>query len=422
MASFLVPKISTSFDCQLTLPGSKSIALRQMAISALTDGATTLAGVPWCDDIEAMLDCLAQLGVGVTRDETSVTLQGPMNFSDPVALDARMSGASTRLLIGLAALRSGSTTIDGHPSLRVRTNQPLFDVLAAHGVKVESESGGLPAVLSGPIQDVDEVSVDGSISSQYITALLLIAPYIGEGLEIAITGNLVSRPYIDITINEMSKRGAHAEWLDSTRLRVTPTRYQAQTLTIEGDATAASYFLALATLHGSTLTINNLGDSTHQGDYGFVEVMATLGAEITSTPATTTVTGPSALNPLPNIDMTTMPDAALTLITLAAAIPSATTITGLSTLHHKECDRLECSVAELQKLGVQTGHTTDSISVPYTTPEEIAPATLTTYHDHRMAMAFSVLGSLTGTLTVDDEFVVGKTYPNYWQDYAFCVR
>ena len=191
---------------------------------------------------------------------------------------------------------------------------------------------------------------------------------------------------------------------------------------MEGDATAASYFLALATLHGSKISIPNLGQQTEQGDFAFAQVMVKLGARLQADQESLLIEGPEALQPLAQIDMTTMPDAALTLIAMAPLIPGETTITGLSTLHHKECDRLECSARALQAMGVGVTTTEDSITVPYTDVQDLKPHLLNTHHDHRMAMAFSTLGSISGTITVDEKAVVAKTYPHYWDDYESLAR
>ncbi len=418
---YRIPRINRPFQASVKLPGSKSIALRQLVISALASGTSTLEGVPVCDDTAAMLECLTRLGLEVAAQDSTVTVGGNMNLTDDVVLDARMSGASTRLLLGLAALRTGSTLIDGHASLQARTNAPLLDTLQYYGCQVDSPSGGLPTRIRGPLQTNGTLTVDGSISSQYITALLLIAPYLHGATSLEISGELVSRPYIDITIAEMAKRGILAQWQGADALHVTGGRYTSGAVTIEGDATAATYFSALATVHGSRVTLENLGADTQQGDYAFCDVMAQLGATVESTPSSTTIQGPPELECVSAhgapTDMQSLPDAALTLIAMAPLLGTPVRLSGLSTLHHKECDRLACPVAEFAKMGISATADEGSITIEPIDPSDIRAHTLSTYHDHRMAMAFSVLGSVTGTLTVDDAAVVNKTYPSYWSDY-----
>ncbi len=417
---YLVPRITRPFDAHITLPGSKSIALRQLAIAALTDGCTVLHGVPPCDDTDAMLDCLGALGVQVhAQPDQSLQVQGPMQLDGEVHLNPRMSGASTRLLIGLAALRRGPTHIDGHGSLRVRTNAPLYEVLRRHGCRVDDHQGGLPVTLQGPITNASHLQIDGSLSSQYITALLVIAPLLAEPdkpVHIELSSQVVSRPYIDITLTEMAKRGADAAWRGGETLVVQAGAYQPGEYRVEGDATAATYFTALATLHSGRVTLDNLGHGTHQGDYGFCRIMESLGAQVTSSDDSTTVQGPGNLKPLPSQDMTTMPDAALTLIALSPLLPDGAHITGLSSLHHKECDRLKSPAAEFVPMGISAQTTHDSIRVQ-PLDGSMHSHVLTTYHDHRMAMAFSILGSVSGNLSIDDKAVVDKTFPAYWQAY-----
>jgi len=417
---YLIPQISGSFSATITLPGSKSIALRQLAIAAVTEGETRILGVPPCDDTEAMLDCLAQLGTLVRREDDQIIVTGPMDYTNDVTLNARMSGASTRLLLGLAALRRGRTIIDGHASLRARTNAPLYDVLAAHGCRIRSDNGGLPVTLQGPIQPTSELHIDGSLSSQYVTALLIAAPLFAaeDTQRICIDGDLVSRPYIDITLNEMAKRGVSPRWSGERDITVARGSYSPGKVAVEGDATAATYFAALATLHGGEVELTNLGSDSKQGDYRFFDVMERVGAHIERHPGSTKITGPDSTTPLGTVDMNDMPDAALTLIALAPMLPGATDITGLSSLHHKECDRLECPAAEMRHLGIRGITSADAIHIEPVEPSAIQPHVLNTYHDHRMAMAFSLPGSVSGTLHVDDKHVVDKTYPNYWRDYA----
>ena len=417
---YLIPRITRPFDVTFELPGSKSIALRQMAMCAMTRGKTVLRGVPVCDDSLAMASCLEKLGLSVKATENAMEITGPMNLVDSITLDARMSGASARLLIALAALRSGVTHIDGHESLQARTNQPLLDTLEKAGCKIESRDGHLPLSIQGPINPISSLVIDGSISSQYVTALLVISVGLEKPISerISIEGDLVSKPYIDITLNEMRKRGVRAAWEDKHTIKIDRQRgYQKKDLQVEGDATAASYAASLACIHKGKVTFTNLGNSSLQGDYQYLEILKQLGAKITATESTTTVTGPKQLMTLKSIDMKEMPDTALTLIAFAPLLEDEITISGLSSLHHKECDRLECPAAEMVKMGIEVETTDETITIRPAATDKIKDLVLSTYHDHRMAMAFSLIGSVTGKLTIDDQSVVNKTYPNFWKDF-----
>ena len=417
--SYQIPPLTKRFDTQVTLPGSKSIALRQLAMSALVNGKTTLRGIPECDDIDAMIECLGNLGAKIQQRNDELEISGPIDLSDKtVSINARMSGASTRILIGMAALRKGLTRIDGHESLRKRTNEPLLNALEQMGCYVKRERGGLPVEIKGPVMSPG-FEIAGNISSQYVTALLLISPFVNreKSVVINITGDLVSKPYIDITVNEMRKRGLRIRWSGSRHLVVESGSYSDGEYSIEGDATAASYFSAIATIHNSSVNFPNLGSNTVQGDYFFFEVMEQLGAKVEREDQSTNVSGSIQLEGLGDLDMNNHPDVALTLIAMSPLIPGTTKISGLSSLHHKECDRLDCPAAEFKIMGVPFRKTDTSITIDEITTGSIKPHTLCTYHDHRMAMAFSVLASKTGSITIDDKNVVDKTYPNYWVDY-----
>ena len=417
--SYQIPPLTKRFDTQVTLPGSKSIALRQLAMSALVNGKTTLRGIPECDDIDAMIECLGNLGAKIQQRNNELEISGPIDLSDKtVSINARMSGASTRILIGMAALRKGLTRIDGHESLRKRTNEPLLNALEQMGCYVKRERGGLPVEIKGPVMSPG-FEIAGNISSQYVTALLLISPFVNreKSVVINITGDLVSKPYIDITVNEMRKRGLRIRWSGSRHLVVESGSYSDGEYSIEGDATAASYFSAIATIHNSSVNFPNLGSNSVQGDYFFFEVMEQLGAKVEREDQSTNVSGSLQLEGLGDLDMNNHPDVALTLIAMSPLIPGTTKISGLSSLHHKECDRLDCPAAEFKIMGVPFRKTDTSITIDEITTGSIKPHTLCTYHDHRMAMAFSVLASKTGSITIDDKNVVDKTYPNYWVDY-----
>ena len=221
--SYQIPPLTKKFDTQVTLPGSKSIALRQLAISALVDGKTILSGIPECDDIDAMIECLGTLGVRIQRTKNELEISGPIDLSDKtVSINTRMSGASTRILIGLAALRKGLTRIDGHESLRKRTNEPLLKTLEQMGCIVKREGVGLPVEIRGPVMS-PELEIAGNISSQYVTALLLISPFLNqeEGVAIKIKGDLVSKPYRYHGKRDAQKRfTSQMEWITRSSSRV----------------------------------------------------------------------------------------------------------------------------------------------------------------------------------------------------------
>ena len=416
-------------DFAVGLPGSKSLTLRDCAIAALADGESTIRFPGECDDYWRMKDCLRRLGIAVDDSEGEVVRiagRGGAFGAGTIELFTGQSAVSTRLLLAMAALRPGLTRIDGHVSMRARPNKPLCDALAALGARLDSTNDGyLPTDVSGSAALRGPVTVPSDISSQYLTSLLIIAPLLKDGLTIEVAGKLTSKPYVDLTLDEMAKFGVQVENRDYGELRVAPQAYRAIELGVEGDASAASYFAALATLHGGTVRFENLGTSTRQGDYAFFGLCEKLGASVRRSESRTEISGPSAgLGSFTgDVDMTSMPDVAPTLMMIAPFLSTPTRITGLATLRVKECDRIAAPARELRKLGVSLEEGPDYMRIDPIGAEALArrePVDIGTYHDHRIAMSFGVLGSKLQGLRILDPGCVAKTYPNYWRDWQRC--
>lgn len=422
----LAPWPSGAFEFATGLPGSKSLTLRDCAIAALADGPSTIHFPGECDDYWRMKDCLRRLGIAVDdslEDVVRITGRGGRFAEGDIELFTGQSAVSTRLLLAMTALRPGVTTIDGHISMRVRPNKALVDALATLGANMQSANDGhLPTTVTGNINLRGPVRVPSNISSQYLTSLLIIAPLLHDGLIIEVEGELTSKPYVDLTLDEMAKFGVNVENHGYRQLRVAPQAYRAGTIDVEGDASAASYFAALATLHGGRITLSNLGTRTRQGDYGFMGLCERLGASVRRNADSTVIEGPPVLSRAfgEAVDMTSMPDVAPTLMMLAPFLPTATRITGLATLRVKECDRIAAPTRELRKLGVTVEEGPDYMVIqPLAGAPPSRPATIDieTYHDHRIAMSFGVLGSRLPGLRILDPGCVAKTYPNYWKDW-----
>jgi len=418
------------FDFAVGLPGSKSLTLRDCAIAALAGGTSTIRYPGECDDYWRMKDCLARLGVAVDDSESDtvrITGQGGAFASGAIELFTGQSAVSTRLLLAMAALRPDLTVIDGHVSMRARPNKPLVDALVHLGARLESTNDGyLPTRVTGSGELRGPVQVPSDISSQYLTSLLIIAPLLKDGLTIQVAGKLTSKPYVDLTLDEMAKFGVQVDNRDDYgELRVAPQPYRARELGVEGDASAASYFAALATLHGSRVRFENLGTATRQGDYAFLGLCEQLGASVRRSEHHTEIAGPVgglATFSRP-VDMTSMPDVAPTLMMIAPFLATPTRITGLATLRVKECDRIAAPARELRKLGVSLEEGPDYMVIEPLGAEaraRTAPVDITTYHDHRIAMSFGVLGSKLHGLRILDPGCVAKTYPKYWQDWERC--
>jgi 3-phosphoshikimate 1-carboxyvinyltransferase len=267
------------------------------------------------------------------------------------------------------------------------------------------------------------VRVPGNISSQYLTSLLIIAPLIEGGLAIEVEGDLTSKPYVDLTLDEMAKFGVRVDNQDYRKLVVAQQAYRAVDIDVEGDASAASYFAALAVLHGGEVTLSNLGSGTRQGDYAFLALCERLGARVDRSPGRTHIRGPASLTAGFDgaVDMTAMPDVAPTLMMLCPFLATPTRITGLATLRVKECDRIAAPTRELRKLGITVEEGPDYMVIEPMKPTGLQapprPVEIETYHDHRIAMSFGVLGSRLPGLRILDPGCVAKTYPNYWRDW-----
>ena len=432
-----IGKVREPFDIALTLPGSKSIALRQLVMSALASEKTSLIGVPRCDDIDAMVRALSQLGAGIEADGRSrLVVAAPETLAAGEAhLDVALSGVSLRFLLAVAALRRDATHLDGRAPLRVRPNRDMIEALRQLGCQAQAadEDGHLPISVAGPDDWAREVEVGTRVSSQYLSGLMLIAPRLPHGLTLRPKDEPVSASYVEVTRVEMAKRGVPvriqgARGFPSQRedergstsernaIRIEPAPYRGGTVSIEGDASAATYFAGLATLHASTVHFANLGAGTTQGDFAFFDVCRKLGADVQIERDTVSIAGPARPRAIGHVDMEDMPDASTTLMAVAPFLPAATHITGLSTLRHKECDRIACSVRELRKAGVEVEEGPDWVRVqPVSTPR---PARFATYDDHRMAMSLAVFASGVGGCAILDPGCVAKTYADFWEDMA----
>ena len=419
-----VDVLNGKFDVALSLPGSKSITLRDAVLASLARGQSVLEFPADCDDFSRISQALTELGIAMSSGadgSMSILGMGGRFRSGAVLLDAGLSGTAARFLIALALLRSDETTIDGLPPLRARPNKHLIDAIAYLGASVQSTNDGyLPVSIRGLDVCKRAIRVRGDRSSQYLSALLLVGPLLPEGLELDVDGELVSRPYIDVTLREMLRFGVRVERDGYRRFRVPPQAYQPAVVRVEGDASAASYHAALATVHGGSVTFTNLGKTSAQGDFRFLEICEMLGAVVDRRDETTTVTGPPGgqMRPLrAEVNMESMPDTALTLIAIAPLIPGGARITGLGTLRIKECDRISIPAQQLNKIGVQTDEGPDYLYVSELHPRRNQPiVSIETHDDHRVAMSFTVLGTKLGNLQIHDPACVAKSYPKFWVD------
>ncbi len=410
---------------EVRVPPSKSIANRALICAALAEGSSEIIGIAPGDDTVAMIGCLEQLGCGIgVRDHDAervadVIGTGGELTPGPMTLDAGLAGTTSRFITALAALGSGEYTIDGAPPLRERPMGPLHDSLAALGASVvhgETE-GHLPVTVAGPLRRADAVVMPGDVSSQYITAMMLIAPYVPGGLNLWLSTGLVSRPYLEMTREVMAAFGHDAVELRDRHVIVGPGEYSATEFRVEPDASSASYPLAAAAMVGGAVSVPGLGTASMQGDIRFVEILESMGALVTMAPHDTVVMRRRD-TPLRGIDvdMSDISDLVPTLAVVATQAVTPTRITGVGFIRAKESDRLGDLAGELRSTGALVSVEPDGLLIEPT--DLLHGARLNTHHDHRLAMAFGLLGLVVDGIEIADPAVVSKSWPSFWDALA----
>lgn len=430
MTGYRVAPLGVAIDAVVAVPGSKSIASRALFCAALADGESVLSNVPDGDDTLSMINALRELGLDIESSSTESDVSfndsgsfvastvrvtgGRSNFRPgPITLQAGLAGTTSRFLTALCALGKGPYTIDGQPPLRARPMAPLHDAMSTLGVRVRATAkrGHLPVTIEGPYDfSNDEVTLPGDVSSQYITALMLVAPYFSGGLRILLSTELVSRPYVRMTALIMEQFGVPGVEAGNRIIVVPPGRYSPQEFTIEPDASSAGYPLAAAAICGGRVTVPGLTKNSIQGDAGFCHVLARMGCSVQQDEAATTVARTGPLHGLA-INMVELSDLVPTLAVVAAFAEGETEIHGVGFIRNKESDRLGDLCEELRRAGVGAVDTPHGMLV---TPAPVKMATLATHHDHRLAMAFALLGLGASGIVVDEPEVVSKSWPGFW--------
>jgi 3-phosphoshikimate 1-carboxyvinyltransferase len=408
-------------DARVEVPGSKSITNRALVCAALAQGTSTLRRALDSDDTRAMAGALAASGFdlhlpqGPDRGELTV-VQGRGGALAPArsAADVRQSGTTARFLLPLLALGAEPYEVTAHPQMQARPMGETFAALRALGAEVEAlgEPGHLPATVRGPATG-DRLEMAGDVSSQFLSGLLLIGPCLPAGLTVALTTDLVSRPYVDLTISVMASFGAEVSRPDERTFRVEPTGYRPTTYDVEPDASAASYPLAAAALTGGRVAVDGLGIGALQGDAAFADVLAAMGARVDRTSEGIVVEGRDGGRLRGGtFDFTHISDTAQTLAVLAPFADGPVTITGIGFIRRKEIDRIAAVAAELRRAGVRVDDDPDGWTIH---PGPVAPTTFETYDDHRMAMSFALLGLRVPGISIAGPACVAKTFPGYWE-------
>ena len=403
-------------DREVDVPGSKSISNRALVCAALANGESVIRNVAPGDDTTAMIDALRALGAEISRSGDEVRVTSPIDVASTreITLNANLAGTTARFLLAVAALRSGNTIVTGEAELLRRPMRGLFDALVSLGASVKyfGEPWHLPASLSAGAKQTGEIVLRADVSSQFVTALMLVAPCIDEGLTIRLTGRVISRPYVQMTCAVMRSFGASVEF-DGDLIAVRGGGYTGQSFDIEPDASSASYPLAAAAIVGGRVVVRGVTKSSVQGDAQFAAILGLMGCDYdyqSSAVAVARDTG-TALHGI-EIDMSGMSDLVPTLAVVAMFAKSPTRITGVGFIREKESDRIGDLALELRKVGGVVDVTEDGLVV---SPSTTHSGVVDTHHDHRIAMALALVGLVCDGVQICDPGVVSKSWPNYFQ-------
>ncbi|MFV0447327.1 MAG: 3-phosphoshikimate 1-carboxyvinyltransferase [Vibrio sp.] len=408
---------------EVNLPGSKSVSNRALLLAALAKGTTRLTNLLDSDDIRHMLNALTKLGVRyqLSDDKTVCEVEG---LGKPFAADHAQelflgnAGTAMRPLAAALCLGSGEFVLTGEPRMKERPIGHLVDALRQAGADITYlENENFPPLrIKGTGLDAGTVEIDGSISSQFLTALLMSAPLAKGDITIRIIGELVSKPYIDITLHIMAQFGVQVENHDYQEfvVRAGQSYVSPGNFLVEGDASSASYFLAAAAIKGGEIKVTGIGKNSIQGDIQFADALEKMGAEI-EWGDDYVISRHRELNAV-DLDFNHIPDAAMTIATTALFAKGTTAIRNVYNWRVKETDRLSAMATELRKVGAEVEEGEDYIII--TPPAKLTHAAIDTYDDHRMAMCFSLVALSDTSVTINDPKCTSKTFPDYFDKFA----
>ncbi len=400
------------------VPGSKSISNRALICAALANSQSVITNPAPGDDTQAMLDGLRKLGVSILRDGDSVRINGGLDLESTtvVELQTRLAGTTSRFLTALASLRHGATTIDGDAPLRTRPMGGLHAALRMLGATVVSSGaeGFLPVTVNRGSSWQNQIVIDSTTSSQFTSALMMIAPYMPKGLEIELRGKVVSRGYLDMTVAVMREFGARTEISDNV-IWVAPGVYHGKNFSVEPDASSASYPSAAVAIAGGSSIIAGLTRNSSQRDVEFLDVLSKMGCQVRQVERGIQISRDAsvALQGV-DVDMSDISDCVPTLTVVAMFANSPTKISGVGFIRAKESNRIGDLAGELRKLGAQISENDDGLTI---SPAPLHAAMLVTHHDHRLAMAFALIGLKVPDIVIGTPEVVSKSWPSYFEDF-----
>ena len=410
-------------DGTVNVPGSKSLSNRALLLAALANGETHLTNLLDSEDIHHMLNALTKLNISYRLSECKTQCwvtgnAGVFKVSKPVTLFLGNAGTAMRPLCAALACSHGEFELTGEPRMEERPIGALVDSLLQAGAKIDylKNVNYPPLSIKGHALKGGSVAVDGSVSSQFLTALLMSAPLFEQDTTIVIIGDLVSKPYIDITLHTMAQFGIDVENQNYQQFKVKgQQQYQSPGhFMVEGDASSASYFLAAGAIKGGTVRVTGIGKNSIQGDIHFARVLEKMGAKVIWQDEFIEVS--SAPLKAVDLDMNHIPDAAMTIATTALFATGTTSIRNIYNWRVKETDRLAAMSCELRKVGAIVEEGEDFISI--TPPQKLIHAEIDTYNDHRVAMCFSLVALSDTAVTINDPKCTAKTFPDYFDRFA----
>jgi 3-phosphoshikimate 1-carboxyvinyltransferase len=412
-----VGRIDRPIAAEVTVPGSKSVSNRALILAAMAEGRTRLSGLLRSDDTWWCIDALGRLGVTLAVSGTDVTVDGiGRRRPRQGQLHVGSAGTVARFLPPfLAAGDAGEWRVTASQQMSRRPIVPLFETLRQGGATIahEGAAGCYPVRIRGGSFTGGRLDISGSVSSQFISGVLLGAAQARDGVTLIVDGGIVQSEYVRITLDAMRHFGASVDVDGSfTSFTVAPTGYAACDMVVEADASTATYFAALAAVTRGRITMLNLGPGTRQPDYGFLEILERLGCTVERRADRTTVSCSGPLRGGFSVDMRPLSDASLTLAAIAPFADAPITITGVAHIRHHESDRIAAACTSLTALGVPVTEHPDGLTV---TPAKPRFATLDTFEDHRVAMAFAVLGAAGEGVELLGPACVSKTCPTFFE-------
>ena len=411
----LAIKTKKFVNAVIEAPPSKSYTQRALIVAALAKGKSMLKNPLFSDDTSYMIAALNQFGVKIEKKRNNLIVYGTNGILEQPKEKIFVGNAGTamRFLTAVASIAEGTTMITGNKRMRQRPMQDLLYALQQLGIRSESNNGFPPIKIYGGIFNGRNVNLKGNISSQYLSSLLMCAPYAKKGITINIAGKLASKPYIDITLDVMKNFGVSVKNINYKKFFVNNNKkYKARSYKIEGDASSASYFFSAAAVTKGRVMVKNINPNSKQGDIKFVDVLKKMGCGVRKGKDYVQVEGHSLKSI--NIDMNKMPDIVPTLAITSLFASSTTTIRNVSNLRFKETDRLRALAFELRKIGANVEELQDGLKIKR---RRLQKAIIETYNDHRMAMSFAIAGLVINGIRIKNPACVNKSFPGFWNKF-----